>query len=157
MAQVAPPEVVEKGRLGAVAVSTTPAVALIADTARPRKIGDEQIVVLCYDSRVRHFVATWLIQSGQSVRIARDVSDAYRALSSSASKSRALIIDQVSPTWPGNPSIRALKESMPLLKVVLIQQFSADGTNLDAAVSADVSLERPLDRFDLLDALDLAA
>lgn len=156
VAEVAPPEVVDKLRHGAMAVPTTSAVAHITETALPRRIGDEQIVVLCCDPRVGDLVATWLIQSGQSVRIARDVSDAYRALSSGVSKSRALIIDQVPPTWPGIPSIRTLKQSMPLLKVVLIQQFSVDGTDMEAAVSADVSLDGPLDRFDLLDALELA-
>lgn len=93
VAEVAPPEVVERLRLGAMAVPTKSAVAHIAETALPRRIDDEQIVVLCHDSHVRDLVATWLAQSGQSVRIARDVSDAYRALSSSVSKSQALIID----------------------------------------------------------------
>lgn len=49
---------------------------------------------------------------------------------------------------------------MPLLKVVLIQNCSDDGTDMGMAVGADVSFisfKRRLDRLDLLDALDLAA
>ena len=157
VAEVAPLEVVEKLRLGAIAVHASSAVAPISQTAPPRTVSNEQIVVLCRDPRVRDLVATWLTQSGQSVRIAENGWDAYRALSSNVHNTQALIIDKVLPPWPGIEPIRNLKKSMPLLKVVLIQDCSDEGTDMADEVGADVSIERPLHRFDLLDALDLAA
>jgi RimJ/RimL family protein N-acetyltransferase len=114
----------------------------------------EQVVVLCRDTRVRDLLSTWLRQAGLRARIAQDGRVAYQALESCSTVMRILITDRAFPPWPGLGSIIRLKQQVPRLRVILIQDTGIDEVAVAEAAGADVSLSRSLSRADLLRSLD---
>lgn len=135
----------------------TAVVNLIKSTRTRGPVEAEHVVVLCQESRVRDLAATWLSQADLDVDVAKTGPEAYRCLAGHPHERQTLITDRVFPPWPGLVSIPQLKQEVPGLRVIVVQDGAEDAVTVAQSAGADAGIQRPLNRKDLFLLLEVNA
>jgi DNA-binding NtrC family response regulator len=113
-----------------------------------------QVVVLCLDERYSTTLAHWLRSVGIGVEIAKSGRHAKAILG--AGGKCVLVTDRVLPPWPGLPRLASLKRSIEHLRVVAIDKGDADSRYVALAAGADAVVSPPLQRDEMMRALQVA-
>ena len=132
-------------------------VNLVKGTRTREPVEAEHVVVLCQDSRVRDLAASWLVRADLDVDVAATGPDAYRCMAEHQHQRQTLITDRVFPPWPGLVSIPRLKQEIPGLRVIVVQDGVEDAVAVAQAAGADAGIQRPLNRNDLFSLLEVNA
>lgn len=111
------------------------------------------VMVLCADDVARQTVAYWLHSSGIAAAVALT---GYEARALLGVATRLLITDRVLPPWPGLDTFVALKLTVAGLKVAVLDDGVPDNRTLARSAGADIVLERPLRRADVIAACRVA-
>lgn len=113
--------------------------------------GERRVVVLCAEPRLAQLLGYWLAPATTELTVAATGRQAAALLSNPA-QSTVLITDRVLPPWPGLPTIPALKQSNPRLRVIVVTGRGGGpiGASGGLAGGADETLPRPLSRAAVL-------
>jgi len=110
------------------------------------------IVVLCAEEELRQMLIYWLTPLSARTFAAANGYEANVILK--AMDFGLLITDRALPPWPGLETFRQLQSANPRLRIALVDDGSLDGTRMARLTGANVVLTRPLNRRQVLGALD---